>query len=219
MTHGWCLMLPPLLKAPAEFLPSLGELTVQVRDGSNCHDLVPHTRESAPRASMSSFTGTDKQPMHTDGAYSPTPPRYIALECVNVGETSCPTDVWEIDLPRLKRECCSILTKTMWVFSALGRVPFYSSVVEISTNDIRVRFDQFCMSTAPDNYQSIADVETLLKNYARHISIEWEPGALLIIDNWHCLHARGSGADGAPSRRLRRWSIGAANGLGKQYTL
>lgn len=212
-------MPPPLLKAPAEVLPSLGELTVQVTGGSNYHDLVPYSRESAPRASMSSFTGTDKQPMHTDGAYSPTPPRYIALQCVNAGETSCPTDVWEIDLPRLKRERCPILTRTMWVFSALGRMPFYSSVVEIFNSNIRIRFDPFCMSTGPDNNEIVAGVEELIKNYARHISIEWEPGALLIIDNWHCLHARGSGSDGAPSRRLRRWSIGAADGLGKQYTL
>jgi hypothetical protein len=98
-------------------------------------------------------------------------------------------------------------------------MPFYSSVVEIFNSNIRIRFDPFCMSTGPDNNEIVAGVEELIKNYARHISIEWEPGALLIIDNWHCLHARGSGSDGAPSRRLRRWSIGAADGLGKQYTL
>jgi alpha-ketoglutarate-dependent taurine dioxygenase len=52
-----------------------------------------------------------------------------------------------------------------------------------------------------------------IEDCSREFEIAWEPGDLLIIDNWRCLHGRGLGADRARSRRLRRWMVGANNGL------
>lgn len=70
------------------------------------------------------------------------------------------------------------------------------------------------MAAASGNTDKPEYIEGLLKSCARHFSFEWEDGALLIIDNWRRLHARGLGAESAESRRLRRWNIGENYGLG-----
>jgi len=61
--------------------------------------------------------------------------------------------------------------------------------------------------------QTVDEISQALDNYSQRFSFEWDLGSMLIVDNWRCLHARGRGGDKAPSRRLRRWSIGVDYGL------
>jgi len=177
------------------------------RAGLDHQDLTPLTRDEAPVRSMSAVTGTDAQPMHTDGAYWPRPPRYIALLCVEPGEASCPTVLWPLDLARLERDRPKILVAPHWVVHRGGHERFYSSVVESQSGAVRIRFDPLCMQLAAGGGQK--EAQELLTNYSSRIEFESEKGWLLVIDNWRCLHARGKGADRALTRRLRRWSIGA----------
>jgi alpha-ketoglutarate-dependent taurine dioxygenase len=77
-----------------------------------------------------------------------------------------------------------------------------------------VRFDPLCLRPLSAlGRRDVDNVEETLDRYSRCIVFEWITGSILILDNWRCLHARGDGAGSAPSRRLRRWYIGAQRGL------
>ena len=209
---GWWFIPPSLATAPADILAALGPI-VPSREGALHRDLVPYPRAFAPRDSMSALTGTDEQPMHTDAAYAPCPPRYIAFQCLDPGEAPCPTLVWTLDVGRLKQDRPAGLTSIKWVTKGGGRPPFYCSVVDVQREEIRIRFDPLCMRPICGCIEAADEAEQLLCAYSRRLSFEWERGAMLLVDNWRCLHARGRGADSAPSRRLRRWSIGVDHGL------
>lgn len=117
---GWWLIPPGLATVPVDILSTLGPL-IPSREGLPHRDLVPHKKTSAPHASMSATTGAGEQPMHTDAAYYSTSPRYIAFQCLEPGETSCPTRVWSLDLGRLREDRPAALTKTSWVAHGGGR--------------------------------------------------------------------------------------------------
>jgi hypothetical protein len=215
--RGWCFIPQELARDPFDIFNVLGPI-LSLPEGVAYRDLIPYDDNIAPAGSMSAGsmsakTGTDAQPMHTDAAYNPLPPRYIALQCLEPGEEVCPTDVWAVDLARLTEERPEILTKPNWVARGGGRGPFYCSVMDVQCGEVRLRFDPFCMHAISNASHTINQARQVLCHYLQKFSIEWEKGSLLIIDNWRCLHARGSGADRAPSRRLRRWSIGVSYGL------
>jgi alpha-ketoglutarate-dependent taurine dioxygenase len=210
---GWCWIPPASATAPASILAYLGPLVPARKSGADHRDLEPYTRKRAPPASMSATTGTDAQPRHTDAAYFPRPPRYIALQCLEPGEVECPTHVWPLDLARLKKDRPKVLTEPRWVARGGGHTPFYCSVMEVQHAEVRVRFDPLCMHLMSGCSWTVDTAQSALASYSRRIDFIWERGALLIINNWACLHARGRGAGSAPSRRLRRWSIGVVDGL------
>jgi hypothetical protein len=209
---GWLFISAALATAPVDILSTLGPLILS-REGLPHRDLVPYKKASAPHASMSAEIGAGEQPMHTDAAYYPTPPRYIAFQCLEPGETSCPTRVWALDLIRLRKDRPAALTKTNWVAHGGGRPAFYCSVMEVRQLEVRIRFDPFCMRPIDGRIQTVDEISQALDNYSQRFSFEWDLGSMLIVDNWRCLHARGRGGDKAPSRRLRRWSIGVDYGL------
>ncbi len=192
---------------PRELLAHLGPFLQVRHTGLDHQDLKPLTRDEAPPRSMSAVTGTDAQPMHTDGAYYPRPPHYIAFHCIEPGEASCPTIVSPLDLARLERDRPKILAAPHWVVRGGGHGRFYCSVLECKSGQARIRFDPLCMYLASCDARQ--EAQNLLRSYAGRIEFDWESDRLLIIDNWRCLHARGAGADRAVTRQLRRWSIGA----------
>ena len=206
--------------AEAELLiRKLGDVVTNPRTRADHCDLVPYEIATAPRASMSSLIGTAEQPMHTDAAFSPSPPRYVALQCLERGEHDCPTNVWTLDEVKLVRDHPPVLTEPTWVFENGVDVPFYSSIVERKDGRPRIRYDPHCMRPASFSRHTLARAEHSLQGYTQQLVFNWQNDELLIIDNWRCLHARGSGAEMAPSRRLRRWCIGADYGMGKRIPL
>ncbi len=209
---GWCLIRPGAVAEPSDFLVTLGSLLPS--RGTNYRDLRPYHEESAPVGSMSSIIGTARQPMHTDGAWCAVPPNYLVFQCIDPGEAPCPTHIWAADLSRLVADRPTILSRTNWVaFGAGGNTGFYCSVMEVHADDVRLRFDPCCMKPAENAGYDVGGVVRVIESYCSHHTVFWERQAVLIINNWHCLHARGFGADNAPSRTLRRWSIGADSGL------
>jgi hypothetical protein len=207
---GWCLV--PFV-APEEISAFLDRLLPSASVQRHYRDLKPHDKCSAPPASMSAITGTSAQPLHTDGAYHHVPPHYIALQCLNPGEAYCPTWILAPNLHRLRREGPSFLTKPNWVCRGYDLEPFYCPILDAPNGVLRLRFDPLCMR--PINTRSVTMDETqrTIKNFSKGAEVGWKRGSLLIIDNWCCVHARGVGAAQAPSRRLRRWYIGASDGL------
>lgn len=175
-------------------------------------DLVPYDLDSAPPNSMSSIIGKGAQPFHTDSAFEPTPPRYVVLYCVDPGEAECPTNLLSIDMCGPIADETS-LTRQFWIFRGGRNSPFYAPIVEKVNGISRLRFDPLCMKPTSKNQMRESEVEGLLKLRSQSSSVTWDKNDMLTIDNWRCLHARGSGAEKTPSRRLRRWTIGAENGL------
>lgn len=200
-------------RMPSDVAKSLGPLTIS-RDGRDYHDLRPYSCENAPPTSMSAVTGAGPQPPHTDGAFVAEPHRYVALLCLDPGEVSCPTHVWALDLDRLAADRPPLISQVIWLARG-GSHPFYCTVLDVRNGRPRIRFDEICMAIPDAQPETTIAARTCLQSYAQRCDFDWEQGAMLIVDNWRCLHARGSGAHLAPSRRLRRWNIGAFNGLGR----
>jgi hypothetical protein len=210
---GWTWLPCSADVEPLAILEQLGPLLTIGPNGANYRDLKPYTKDAAPRGSMSSVTGTSAQPMHTDAAYIPLPPRYIALYCLEAGEAECPTHVWGLDLARLQHDRPNVLCQTTWVVQGGRNPPFYCSIADFQREQVRIRFDPLCMRPVSKQGDTVEKARDALLAYAERVDFQWERGALLIIDNWRTLHARGDGAERAPSRRVRRWSIGASSGL------
>ena len=210
---GWCVKPSDATKTPKDVLKGLGSFLPLLSTGAYHQDLKPYDKNSAPPASMSATTGTNAQPMHTDGAYYHLPPRYIALQCLDPGEAYCPTHVWALDLARLARENGAVLTRAEWVARGGGFRPFYCPILDKQDRTMRIRFDPLCMNPVLAASHTLEEIRPTLERCAQRIEIEWKRGSLLIIDNWRCLHARGHGAAQAPSRRIRRWMIGVSDGL------
>lgn len=211
---GWVLIPFAFAGASHEIIRCLGPIIPQGKGKTEYRDLVPYEAASAPPASMSSVIGTGEQPMHTDSAYLPSPPRFIALHCLGAGEFPCPTHLWIADHDLMLKERPMPLAEPKWIFRGGGHSPFYSSIMEVRGGQIRTRFDPLCMRLSSADPRAMGEAQLTLTGYTQHLLIEWKQGSLLVLDNWRCLHARGAGADKSPSRKLRRWSIGATNGLG-----
>jgi hypothetical protein len=210
---GWAWIPAALNADPNSLAVMLGASIPARRDGCKVVDLRPYSRSEAPRASMSAVVGHDAQPMHTDAAYFPVPPRYIMFECIEPGEADCLTHVWTFDWNKMLKEQPDILVEPGWIACGGRTAPFYCQVLTTTSNGEKfLRFDPLCM-TPPSYLVNPKAVSEELCRYADQLDFSWTKGDILIVDNWLCLHARGSGADRAPSRRLRRWSIGEANGL------
>ncbi len=217
-TDGWCFIPRGLTNPPTGVLSALGSL-VSSPEGALHVDLIPRAKASAPHASMSARTGPDEQPMHTDAAYDPCPPRYIAFQCLEPGEVSCPTHVWALNLALISKERPAVLTNINWISHGGGRPPFYCPVMDVLRGETRIRFDPFCMRPICWHAETLVEAKQALENYSRRFSFDWERESMLIVDNWRCLHARGRDGDKAPSRKLRRWSIGANHGLDIRFPL
>lgn len=205
---GWVFLKPPLTTNIADLVRSLGRVMPNRRTGSSFADLVPYAICEAPERSMSSLVGKSPQPMHSDGAFTPEPPRYLLFECLEEGEGKCPTHISTLNEADIISEQPKLLTTPQWVFDNGVDRGFYGAVFERVNSLVRVRFDPFCMSPASFSQYSVTDAETVIDRYTQHRSVDWVTGAILMIDNWRCLHARGAGSDNSPSRRLRRWQIG-----------
>lgn len=168
--------------------------------------LRPYTQSDAPVGSLSSRVGLQAQPPHTDYAYLPDPPRYILLRCERPGEKQCPTIVWTLDWKSLVRDRPADLVRNGWLIQSSPQNRFYGTVVETEPDGMpTVRFDAFCM-TPPLGAGSVGCATNCLQSYAASTVIEYSEGDCVLLDNWRVLHARGDGADEAPSRRLQRWT-------------
>jgi hypothetical protein len=118
-----------------------------------------------------------------------------------------------LDLERLRTDRPARLLETVWIARGGGNRPFYCFAMEAQCGRVRIRFDPLCMRPASECRGTVEAVEAVLDSYSSRIEFAWKRRSMLVIDNWRCLHARGDGAADAPTRLLRRWSIGVPNGL------
>src|SRR6266566_5913509 len=102
--RGWVHMSAPRDMHVNILARRLGRI-IPSRLGGREHDVLrPYSQVAAPRKSMSAVTGIEAQPMHTDGAYYPRPPRFLLFRCLEPGEDECNTVVWTLDFDFLIKE-------------------------------------------------------------------------------------------------------------------
>lgn len=188
--NGWYFFPAHRSTDGLRFLRHLGPMLPAGRSGETYRDLRPYGRREAPPHSMSSVTGTDAQPMHTDNAYFAKPPHYIAFQCLNSGEGRCPTIIWPLDLLRLLSDRPGILTRSDWVVRGSGHSQFYCSPLESWIGGTRIRFDPLCMYSPSGGGRALQDAQSALLAYSKPYEIVWCTNDILVIDNWRCLHAR-----------------------------
>jgi alpha-ketoglutarate-dependent taurine dioxygenase len=207
--QGWVHMSAPPDIDVGMLVRRLGRI-MPSRLGSQEHDVLrPYSETAAPRKSMSAVTGTEAQPMHTDGAYYPRPPRFLLFRCVEPGEAECNTLIWTLDFNLLLKERPPALIQRGWVVRGGGIPPFYCRVFNWNSyGENFIRFDPCCMLPPDRDERAAQAVRARLEAYAHLHVVTWRRGDLLLVNNWRCLHARGDGAARAPARRLDRWMIG-----------
>lgn len=162
--------------------------------------LKPVTKEDAPPLTMSAQIGFGAQPLHTDGAHLREPPDVIALYSAEPNDT--PTYVWS----------ATTKTGTPWhpEFAQYGLFTVRNgrnSFLAPAADGAVIRFDPSCMSPS-DGYARMA---TEYFSALEPVAHRWEePDSILLIDNRHCLHARGEvaavDAERVLERRTFQWS-------------
>jgi hypothetical protein len=209
-THGWASMalsssnesdMREQLLAMAFRLGA----PVASRGGADlCDILTPRQAHTAPPRSLSQRHSIGEFPLHVDTAHWLTPCRYVMLACISPGRANRPTLLLDVRRLPLDARQVSLLRSTPLRVTN-GRNSFFSTV--LSKTRPFVRFDPGCMSAVT------ADGEDALAVLGRSNwpslvdAVSWEPGKVLIIDNWRLLHGRASADCFDPDRRLLRISI------------
>lgn len=191
----------------AEELIKLGKKMGQVRTGrfgSLVEVLSPLDRSSAPIHSLSAIHGHDQFPYHIDGSHLISPSRYLLLFCSEATGSIAPTHILhrrDLDFPT---DIFEAMREGVFLVQN-GRRSFYSSI--LSDYVSFMRWDAGCMM--PKDTKAVRATEALsqLASMTKKTTINWKIGALLIIDNWSVLHARGPVVDKISRRKLLRVSV------------
>jgi alpha-ketoglutarate-dependent taurine dioxygenase len=165
----------------------------------------PKTSSQARPGTMSAIYGMDSFPLHTERAHWPAPPRFLILR--SVGDASDrPTTLLDSYRFALDQKLAQELLQTPWSVR-WGEVSFRSWVLQSFSSGKgrwRIRYDRCCMIPFDEAHKGLLDrLEHAL------IALEpethyWEPGIVLIIDNWRVLHGRGKCTGSDFGRSLER---------------
>lgn len=175
------------------------------RKGEEVEVLSPTSPMSAHTNSLSNKHGMGRFPLHTDGAHRLTPPRFIVLACVHPGARTAPTVLAPIgDFSLSKEEKCELESAPLTFRN--GRQSFHSTI--LGQKRAFVRFDQDCMSYPDQRSRAAAHLFLERANAITLIEHWWQPGDVLVIDNYMVLHGRGVNDESASSdRKLLRASV------------
>ncbi|MGF1453944.1 MAG: TauD/TfdA family dioxygenase [Alphaproteobacteria bacterium] len=149
-----------------------------------------------------SYGGTAHFPLHTDLAWYPTPPRYLAMFCVDAGEgdgDATFADVHDV------LDCADDADRRAWSttpihFPAPSHAPWAghtAPIIERRAGAMACRF----------NTRDIADtLDGPTRRFAETLEtheqvVPWRAGHLFVYDNWRFCHGRRSVSKGADSTR------------------
>ena len=159
--------------------------------------------------SMSSIVGLEAQPMHTDGAFLPEPPRYLVFYCLDTGTSDRSTRIWALRPDQPSMALPIWLREVSWVARSNRDRSFYCPVVDLVAGVHRIRYDPLCMKRLRETSDHLT-VEHAIRSSASETEMIWRQKDLLVVDNWRCLHARSEAKRGSmtEARRIGRWTIG-----------
>lgn len=174
------------------------------RNGKTVEILTPKNRDEAHRNSLSDQFGQLPFPFHIDMAHRQIPSRYLVFACSSADGEVAPTYLLHIrDLDLASDERIALETGVFLVKN--GRNSFFSNIKQ--PHSPFLRWDPGCMHPKDPNAILAAKA---LSNQATHLSVQtinWSTGALLIVDNWNMLHARGQVMADHGERSILRTTI------------
>jgi len=184
--------------------PQLGR-PVATRPGANFVDrLMPREGHTANPRSLSRIYSIGEFPLHVDTAHWLTPCRYVMLACVCPGRAGRPTLLLDPQKLQLEERHMALLQNTPLRVTN-GRHSFFSTILSRSRQF--VRYDPGCMTAVtPDGAEALAVFSRC--RWSDFVEeIKWEPGQVIVLDNWRLLRGRGQAKDLDSDRILLRLSI------------
>lgn len=169
-----------------------------------CDTLSPIAASDAKPRSLSRIYAAGEFPLHNDTAHWLTPCRYIILACLCPGDDNRPTvllDTAKLPLNSSQR----LLLQSAPLRVSSGRNSFFSTVLSKARKF--ARYDPGCMTaTTADGAEALAVLSR--GNWQNDIAtFHWEPGKLLVVDNWRILHGRSAASATDQNRKLLRITI------------
>lgn len=174
------------------------------RNGQVIEELIPKNQQDARTNSLSKSFGLDTLPFHIDAAHYPIPSRYLVFACsLAVGEVA-PTFLLDRSKIVTTNDEESALQNGVFMVRN-GRNSFYANVKPSGCKYLR--WDPGCM-IAKDKHAALA--ARVLSRWPKQEDCEvinWSSGALLVVDNWQMLHARGAALPEHGERSLLRITV------------
>lgn len=207
LEKGWASFPVPCTDSQdfAEALVQLGQSLGTPRGTRSRRRLVdelrPRDAHEVSVPSLSRSVGRGMQPWHMDEAHRVEPARYVVMGILECPPSTAPTELLEAHtlIPsKLQEEAISepFLVRT-------GAGSFYATIT--ARDQQFVRFDPGCMEGATERATrlmiGLVD-QKLLPTHVHH----WNPGSVLVIDNWKMLHRRAD-ASKSMDRTLYRVSV------------
>jgi alpha-ketoglutarate-dependent taurine dioxygenase len=163
--------------------------------------LTPTTHSGAHRRSLSAIYGVGEFPFHTDAAHHRRPPHWMLMRCVDAGPVGRPTLFADVRALRLSPRQRRAIKRAVWWVRSGGRA-FLASVLSVSSDGERVRYDRGCMMPADPAFAPAASVFEEVLGSTTPMSVAWRAGDVVVIDNWRLLHARADGDGSDAGKRL-----------------
>lgn len=156
-------------------------------------ELRPELSHAARTSSMTSRFGLHSFPLHTDGAFLRSPPRFLILRCKQDSVGGRPTVILDPH-PFIADRLCDQLRTHLWLVDV--RPAFYCSLVQDIGDSSCLRWDPNILKPAHRSARSTTDDFRVVLKASCPISIKWEPTLTLVVDNWRLLHARADRPEG-----------------------
>lgn len=164
--------------------------------------LRPTTKQSAHPRSLSMLFGEGVFPLHVDTAHWTVPCRYIVMACVAADAHAARTRLLPITRLKFTNDEQSMLRTTVFRVRS-GSRSFFGTVA--SHERPFIRFDPGCMEPMCSNGSRVMTLLSAERWTDAVETLAWEPGAIVVIDNWRVLHGRDSAlGNESESRALLR---------------
>ena len=160
--------------------------------------LSPSDKQNATSRSFSYYYEHGQFPMHSDTAFWQAPARYVILKA----QVASPTPTLLLPFPELQKIIQSARIETA-IFSIRTTSGSHYGRAQFAKDTFGIRFDSCYMKSANRDAKALVDILSFPPNKLVE-RFEWRGTNALVIDNWRCLHARGSVAKGDSVRTLAR---------------
>ncbi|MFG6488306.1 TauD/TfdA family dioxygenase [Roseateles sp. BYS78W] len=194
-TRGWTAVDASaarigLAQAVEQLAGTLGR-PVPLRGRRLVQELRPTPSERAHPRSLSMLFGEGAFPLHIDTAHWPVPCRYVVMACASADGHAARTSLLPIGRLTLTRDEQSMLHTTVFRVRS-GRHSFFATVA--SRERSFIRFDPGCMEPTCSSGPHVMSLLSSNRWASSLEEIDWEPGVIVVVDNWRVLHGRDAAA-------------------------